>query len=774
MNAKLLIDLTVYRLTDAYFDIFLNGVGSWETGKLVGNTTYFILTTDEGDVFVGHVQNNDLITWNKLPSWKRVPDVTKVHVIFMNHLDVGYDGIFPEIGFINHVLNKYFGIYFPRAISLAKGIERWNSKLSFIYTTHPWLVSLYLDCPPNMVLNGIQLLCPLKEDVDAMVDAIKSGYIVMHAGAMNMQYGIMNSDTVVASVKLVQQIYRQLGIDYMPRVLSLRDVPGLTRNSITALSYAGIEAISVGVNSYTSPPVVPQLFKWQGDLSVLGMWHKGGYPLRPGSSLTNPGGLSYGDCLIIPEQKVALAFAFRTDNTGPPISLSEIEENFNVLHEEFPDADIFASTFDRFYDEVLNKVTDIPTVKSEIGDTWLQGIQSDPRKTAEYLSLQKAYSNCVAASGCMDDDPRVLNATRFMIKLAEHTWGLNGVFDSKYWSNKEFYEVRDQLLTFENAKNSWVEQRAFINLTLEALGDHPLATMMRDELETTKAKLPPLGDCNGLSISNPVYDFTVNNTKMHIQFDVARGALSALQVSDTGQWLLKDTHFGEMTYHTYNETDFVNFAHMYNYYGNAGFDKPNCTNADPVSKVWNTKPTGFFYCHPATFIVSMEMQDPTSHSYYGAPSQIWMNYTFVNYNSLIMELQLLNKTPTRLGEATMLNFYLPTPVNNDVSILYDLSNEASVFDVLLNGSQLQHGGYGVRTELFTIESHHTQVICPIPYPEGHATPFAAPLTPLDHMIGVAFNIHNNIWNTNYPLWYPFTDEDADFKATFTAKLTPPQ
>ena len=758
----------MYRLTDPFIDnSSSNNVGSWGTGKLVRNYSSIILTTNEGDVFVGHVQNYSLITWDKLPPWKRVPDVNRVHVIFMNHLDVGYDGIYPKTGFINNVLNKYFEIYFPMAISLAKGIKQWNSKLSFIYTTHPWLVSLYLDCPPNMVLNGIQLSCPAQKDVDNMIKAIKSGYTAMHAGAMNLQYGIMTSDTVVASVKLAQQVYRQVGIDYMPRVLSLRDVPGLTRNAITALSLAGIEAISVGVNPGTSPPAVPQLFKWEGDVSVLGMC---GYPLNPGYSLTNPGGLSYGDCLIIPEQQVALVFAFRTDNSGPPVALSRIEEIFNVLYEEFPGADVFASTFDRFYDEVLNKVTNIPTIKSEIGDMWLQGVQSDPRKTAEYCSLQKAFSDCIAMSGCMDQEPCVFNATRFMIKLAEHTWGLNGVSDTKHWSNKDFYKVRELI----NFQNSWVEQRAFINFTLEALGDHPLAQMMRDELETTKAKLPPVGDCNELSISNPIYDFTVNNTKMHVQFDSVTGTLSSLQNSDTGQWLLKSTCFGKVMYHTYNETDFNNFAHMYDYYGNAGFDKPNSTNADPLSKVWNTKPSGFFYCHPATFIVAMEMQDPTSHSYYGAPSQIWMNYTFVNYDSLIMELQLLNKTSTRLGEATMLNFYLPAPVNYDVTVLYDLSNEASVFDVLLNGSQLQHGGYGVRTESFTLESHHTRIICPIPYPEGHATPFAAPLTPLDHVIGVAFNIHNNIWNTNYPLWYPFTDEDDNFKATFTAKLTPPQ
>ena len=765
-SSPLFEDLTVYRVTDSG-----SSFDRWTTARLISNgTNVYRLISDSAisDLFVGHVKNDgETIEWDLIPPWNRMPKIEKVHVVFMNHLDVGYDGIYPVTGFIVDVLNRYFQEYFSRAINLAKVIKQWNSKLSFIYTTHPWLVSLYLDCP-NMVLNRQVLECPEKEEVDVLIDAIKSGYIAMHAGAMNMQYGMMNSDTVVASVQMVKNIYQQLGIDHSPRVLSLRDVPGLTKNSLNALSSAGVKVISVGVNPGTSPPAVPKLFQWSPD--ILGMWHKGGYPLNPGPSLTNAGGISYGDCLIIPDQQVALAFSFRTDNSGPPCSLSEIEQTFVILEEQFPGAEIMASTLDRFYDEVLSEVNNLPNMTSEIGDTWLQGIQSDPRKVAEYRSLQKAYSDCIASTNCDHTDPRVQNALRFMIKLPEHTWGLPGVSDNIHWSNEEFYKVLYKQ-NFQDGKNSWLEQRIFTNMTLEALGTHPLAKMMLDELKKTKPTHMPIMDCKKLSVSNPVYDFTVNNTMLHIQFDEMNGFLSGLEVSSKGKWLIKNAPFGQIVYYTYNETDFSNFAMQYDYYGNAGFDKPNSTiNADPVSGRWYTKPVGFYYCSPATFVVHMEMKDDLSHTYYGAPSQFWMNYTFVDYDSLVIELQWVNKTATRLGEATMFEFYLPSAVEKNIMILYDKDNKASIFDVVLNGSQLQHGGYGIETEHFTIHSHHTQLICPIPSIEGQPTPFAAPLSPIIQASGVAFNLHNNIWNTNYPLWYPLIDEDADFKATFTAKL----
>ena len=37
--------------------------------------------------------------------------------------------------------------------------------------------------------------------------------------------------------------------------------------------------------------------------------------------------------------------------------------------------------------------------------------------------------------------------------------------------------------------------------------------------------------------------------------------------------------------------------------------------------------------------------------------------------------------------------------------------------------------------------------------------------------GVAYNVFNNIWNTNYVLWYPSDAEaDKDFKARFSLQL----
>lgn len=71
--------------------------------------------------------------------------------------DVGYNGIFPTLGFVNNVINRYFTVYFPRAVNVSRQLRSEGYFERLVYTTHPWLVSLYLDCPPNLNLSGIVL-----------------------------------------------------------------------------------------------------------------------------------------------------------------------------------------------------------------------------------------------------------------------------------------------------------------------------------------------------------------------------------------------------------------------------------------------------------------------------------------------------------------------------------------------------------------------------------------------------------------------------------------
>lgn len=108
-------------------------------------------------------------------------------MISMNHLDVGYNGI-PTTGLVNNILNIYFGLYFPRAVAIANALRARNGTERFVYTTHSWLVDLYLNCPANFTLSDVTLNCPSAADVYAFRQGINQGDITFHAAPFNIQY----------------------------------------------------------------------------------------------------------------------------------------------------------------------------------------------------------------------------------------------------------------------------------------------------------------------------------------------------------------------------------------------------------------------------------------------------------------------------------------------------------------------------------------------------------------------------------------------------------
>lgn len=72
-------------------------------------------------------------------------------------------------------------MYFPRAIAVAQALTAHNGPERLVYTTHGFLVHLYLHCPANFTLSGIPLNCPTPDAVQAFKDAVARGDIVWHA-----------------------------------------------------------------------------------------------------------------------------------------------------------------------------------------------------------------------------------------------------------------------------------------------------------------------------------------------------------------------------------------------------------------------------------------------------------------------------------------------------------------------------------------------------------------------------------------------------------------
>ena len=118
---------------------------------------------------------------------------------------------------------------------------------------------------------------------------------------------------------------------------------------------------------------------------------------------------------------------------------------------------------------------------------------------------------------------------------------------------------------------------------------------------------------------------------------------------------------------------------------------------------------------------------------------------------------------------------------------YQFEPYFSIFSVAKNGSFYQHavelvqlmGQFMEQNVTLGLSSYDVPLVCPIfiksyyDFDPPTPTPFPYTKKPTYRwsVDGFAFNIHNNIWNTNYPLWYPFTEEDKTFKAQFEMMIS---
>ncbi|CAG5115517.1 unnamed protein product [Candidula unifasciata] len=562
--------------------------------------------------------------------------------------------------------------------------------------------------------------------------------------------------------------------------MSQRDVPGMTKALLPVLQARGVKAISVGVNPGTAPPDVPSPFVWKLKASdpdgIMAFWVKGGYPLNPGPYPAQPIGLAKDKCISAPGLSEVLCFAFRTDNTGPPVTVEEVLGYYEILRAEYPGAELVASTFDNFVKVLETVKPSLPVQTFEVGDTWIQGITSDPKKCAMYRAFVRAWESCAELGVCDDTDQRIQDMLRFLIKLPEHTWGAHNFLDNGNWTNQELAIAR-QSETYKSTENTWKEQRQFLDFALNALKDHPLSRMVQDEYKDLQASVPDLSDYAQASVGVNY----VCPSGVIVQFN-SNGSLSRLyDPVNKREWANASSPLGQLRYDTYVEQDFIDMAKLYNYVAGVGYDKPNVTQyAHPEKRRWEITALSLYSQVNSTscdFWVKATTSDNQTRTKYGAPEVFYVRYVSdVSNPGLDITLLMMGKVTTRLPESISFNFS-PLNLYNSAWSISKMNQSIDPCDVVLNGSQYVHGvekGVSLLNEAGKgLQILTTDVpVVNIGTTSHVDSPFPVPLQPFEcsTITTMSFNLYNNIWNTNYIYWYPYIAEDADFKARFAIRF----
>jgi len=770
-----------------------------------------------------------------LPAHAMTPEqaatITDVHVVYSNHVDIGFDGISPIPGFARNVVNKYLQVYFPRAMETAHNVSRdTQGKQSFQWMTQCWLVSLYLDCPVGMGFK-----CPTAAQQTAVRTAIRAGTISWHAFPFNGELELFEPDLFNAGIELCHSLDDEFDLPHKA-TLSQRDVPGMTRSVVPLLSAAGVSAVSVGVNGFSAPPAFPRVSVWRDEASgkeVLLSYHPGGY-----------GGISAEDATWVEGMTHALIPSWQNDNAGPATS-EQVLSDLAYMQTQFPNANIYSSSFDAFLPQLQSVRASLPVVTSECGDSWIWGTASDPLKTAQFRAVQRARASCAASCDCDHFSYEYLNFTRLLLKGGEHTDGgdvklflqayVSNTSDYYQWSNAQLAKVRDTSQPSIDMASTWIEQRQWvIRDPLSALPDtHPLARTAREYLKELHPSMPDTSGMQQHALDQGPIAFTSGDKRLSFFLCPHYGFIANLTDNALDlQWSSFDHPLAALVYQTFTEGDFAAFRDVYGScdaatdcpwaamdFGKAGLDAAAHPEHQPllrptVQSIWSSMSAD------NTLEVLIQLAfDSSLVLEYGAPESAWVRLvlppgdTAASFDptpgreplgpSIDITVTLYNKTITRMPEALWLSFDPLRPWQNEEEpvateddpgwMLEKLGSLVQVADVVLNGSQSLHALWGdailgysnnasagsanerdsrlTRPQL-RVSSLDVALVCVSP--PAALSPFPA-LDPSVHDIALdslSFSLVNNIWGTNYVEWYPFTnvDEEKNIQYRFTLKL----
>ena len=661
-------------------------------------------------------------------------EIEVVHLIFKTHLDVGFTDL------AHKVVAKYFDEYIPKACQTARALRQQGKTERFVWTTGSWLIYEYLEQASSQARKALE-------------EAIEAGDIIWHGLPFTTHCELMDASLFAYGLSLSQELDRRFGKKTV--AAKMTDVPGHTRAIVPLLRAAGIKFLHIGVNEASTPPDVPPVFVWrdEGGADVVVMYQH-----------------SYGNLMLVPGMSHALAFAHSYDNLGPQ-SMREVLEAFDNLRVRFPGSQVIASNLNVYAHELLKLKSQLPVVTEEIGDTWIHGAATDPKKISHYREMCRLRRQWISEKRMALDAKPFADFSRWMLMVPEHTWGLDEkthLDDYVNYGRHALAQARERA-TFKAFESSWAEQRAYLHQAVAALGSSPLAREVQNRLNQIAPQLP------GQSGYEPVSDLSAVFETDHfvVGFAASCGAISHLVDKRTGRRLASDDCLlGLFRYQTFSQADYDRFLSQYLVsrpsWAVLDFSKPGIQEAGAQSKWWI----------PALSQMSMREDDEGCHLmlemalprectvYYGGPRMITLELDLPRSQpALHFNLQWFQKPANRLPEAFWFSF-CPRVKGVRGWKMEKMGKFLSPLDVVLRGNRKLHAVdryvcHRDQDDLLMIETLDAPLVAP---GEPSLLDFNNKQPPLRG--GMHFNLYNNVWGTNFPMWYA---DDARFR--FSLRFT---
>ncbi|MEE1320428.1 MAG: DUF5054 domain-containing protein [Acutalibacteraceae bacterium] len=653
----------------------------------------------------------------------------KVIVVSKTHLDLGFTD------YAENIRRKYIDTFIPDAIDLAERVNT-DGKKYFVWTTGSWIIKEALK----------DERCREK-----LIKALKVGNIAPHAMPFTTHTELLDIDTLDYGLNIVDALDEIRGRKTV--AAKMTDVPGHTKGIVPLLAKHGIKLLHIGVNGASALVDVPPCFLWKcGDSEVV-VIYSGAYGGAFESDLTEE----------------ILYFDHTLDNHGAP-SPEKVLAHFDDIQKQYPGYEITAGTIDDFADAIWEVRQKLPVFTGEMGDSWIHGSAADPYKSACLRTFMSLKNKWLSEGGLKRDSDEYKSFADALLCIAEHTCGMDSktyFSDYGHYLKKDFIRARKAdkvkfryllsdlpqsilpLVSLFDGKRkrgyysviekSWAEQRKYINKALAALSPEH-RSIAEKEIEALIPKEPAELKANGKR-SAVLGDWSLEINE--------KGGIGSLTYK--GKEIIRQNKEALITYRSFSNKDYEYWLSHYSrdlhetaVWALGDFARPNL-------KTFEGKyPSGRFdYSIKEIFAQDNEVKvnlicDKKLCEELGAPRLIQVLYKLTE-EGLSVDVSWYGKDANRLTEALYLNLF----PNADNVELTKLGGSVMPEEVTFNGSRNLHAVQKVTFDNYEIVNVHSPLVS---FGRGKILEFDNKLENV-RKDGISFVLQNNVWGTNFPLWY---------------------
>ena len=631
----------------------------------------------------------------------------RIHISHKTHLDLGYTD------FAANVETLYFDRFIPDALATARKLRENDSPGRLCWTVPTYILHRYLEQAS-------------KEETRAVEEAVAEGEVSWLALPFTMHIEAATPALLREGFTYARELDERFGQTTI--AAKVTDVPGLTVAAVPLLAEAGVELVYVGANGIDMQPEIPAACRWVApDGSEVILLHTQGY----------------GGTIAIDGIDDMLLMKFTLDNVGPPNVVDVMVTHLDLRH-QYPDAEIFASSLNAFAHALRPHRDQLPVVEGELGDVWLFGTGSDPRKIARYREISRLLEEVE-----VPDDAR-RRASRALLMVPEHTWGLDSMVqlsDTEHWTKSDLRAVRGTK-RWQRYESSWAEQRAYVDEALAALpGDMQALAAERLSALDPELDIP----------TAPDGPRTLTTARFELEVD-GRGAIAMLRDRITGtDWAAADAPLALFAYQIFDIGEYewwwqhgmapgareVWWPHYAR--GKAGLSK-----LGRFGDVWHPELTGSAV-DGDRLVLRLRLPDAATERHGGPRDLVTAIAADDAAGTISVDLSWGGKDATREPEAAWLSF--EPRVDPSTWRFEKLGLEIDPASVVPYGGH-HHAADRVRAGNGDRDLRIVTLDAPL---VSRARRIAGEPHPSD---GVHFNLLNTVWGTNFPAWY---DDDARFR-----------